>query len=144
MNIEYITINSGAILLQKDYTWMRKLWYKLRRKQLPYNHFTLFGSECALINVWGKKSDSVVVEPKKAYSKKELRHLISLISTNNADKEDWLSSHDIKSKDLFIIINAVRPGTFNDNETLLNALLNNKYYNIRVLADEQNWNEYIL
>ncbi len=143
MNIQYITLNPGSILLQKDYSWFKKFWYKLRGKELPYNYFTLFGTESALINVWGKNTTSIVVEPKKGYSKKELKNLINIITNCNKDKDEWLSSFDATTKDLFITINAVRPGTFSDEETKLNSLLSSKYYNTRVLADECNWNEYI-
>ena len=143
MNIQYITINPGAILLQKDYGWLKKFWYKLRGKELPYNYFTLFGDECALINVFGNNSGSVVVEPKKSYSKKELKSLLTLIITNSKDKDTWLSSWDACSSDLFTLINTVRPGTFGDKESKLNALLDSRFYNVKELANVTNWNEYI-
>lgn len=144
MNVKYITLNPGSLLLQKDYTWIKKAWYKLRNKELPYNYFTLFGDECAVIDIYGKHSKTLVVEPKKAYSKKEIKALDTLIKTNtDFDWADWFSSFEGKTRDLFTIINAIRPGTFSDNETNLEALLNSKFYNVKRLSDEQNWSEYI-
>ena len=40
-------------------------------------------------------------------------------------------------------INIIRTNTFSDNTNDLQAFLNNKYYNIRELSNEKNWNEYI-
>lgn len=144
MSIQYVTLNPGSILLQKDYSWVKKFWYKLRNKELPYNYFTLFGRETAFLHIEEikNKNNSIILTPKKAYSKKELKNLTSLIihSTNNED--DWISSFSASTKDLFIIINAIRPGTFSNEETDLAALLNSRYYNTKVFPDECKFNEY--
>lgn len=142
MNIEYMTIKPGSILLQKDYNWIVKLWYKLVKKELKFNKFTIFTTDCDLINIHGEHRDAVIAEPKKAYSKKELKRLNTFIDSSKKEEGDWLSSDKATVSDLFIAINCVRPDTF-ESKNNLNAFLDNKYYNIKELSDEANWSEYI-
>lgn len=142
MNIEYMTIKPGSILLQKDYSWLTRIWYKLIGKKLKFNAFTIFTNDCDLVNVHGERSESIVVEPKKAYSKKELKRLNTIINDSKKEDGDWLSSNKATILDLFTAINCVRPDTIEDSKEL-DALLSNKYYITKKLSDEANWNEYI-
>lgn len=148
MNIQYITLKPGSILLTKDYNWFKRTWAKIRGKQLPFNNATLFAEEVDLVNVHGEHSASVVVEPKKVYSAKEIKTLLALVK-NATEKKDELDDlmYTYYGSDgddiLFTIVNVVRPNTFESNKLELDAFLNNKYYNVRRLSEEKNWSEYI-
>lgn len=143
MIIKCIEIKPGSILLQKKYNWFQRIWARFKKRNLPYNYFLLFGDYAAIADTNSKRSESVLVEPKKEYNKRESKQVLSLVITNNKFEDEWLNSEDICTRDLFTIINTVRPNTVSE-DTSLGELLNNKYYNIRELANEQNWDEYIL
>lgn len=53
------------------------------------------------------------------------------------------NSDELDIKDLFVIINAVRPNTFADKENNLEKLLCSKYYKTRDLTDEAKCAEHI-
>lgn len=139
--MEYMSIKQGSILLQRDYNWIVRLWYKIRKKNLKYNKFIIFTADCDLVSIQGERKDAIVAEPKKAYSKKELKRLNTIVDSSK-EEGDWLSSNKATVADLFTAINCVRPDTF-ENTKDLDAFLDNKYYTIKDLADEQNWSEYI-
>lgn len=139
--MEYMSIKPGSVLLQRDYNWIVRLWYKIRKKNLKYNKFIIFTDDCDLVSIQGERKDAVVAEPKKAYSKKELKRLNTIVDSSK-EEGDWLSSNKATVADLFTAINCVRPDTF-ENTKDLDAFLDNKYYTIKDLADEQNWSEYI-
>lgn len=142
MNIQYTVLKPGSIILKKKYNWFKCLWAKLFKKVLPYNDFTMFGGPCDLVNTFGKKTDAILVEPKKNYSKKEIKALFNVLDF----KDDIAVSSDnsISVQDLFAAINAIRVETFPENTKDLQAFLNSKYYIIKPLADEKTWSEYIL
>lgn len=142
MNIQYIVLKPGSIVLNKKYNWFKRFWAKLFKKVLPYNDFTIFGGPCDLVNTFSKKTEAILVEPKKNYSKKEIKTLLSVLDF----KDDVAVSPDssVSVQDLFTAINAVRVGTFPEGTEDLQAFLNSKYYNIKSLADEKTWSEYIL
>lgn len=140
MNIQYVTLKPGCVLLYKKYNWFKRFWAKLSKKVLPYNHFIIFKDSCDLVNTFSKNTD-VIAEPKKNYSKKEINTLEKILEF----KGDIATSSEegIKIEDLFAAINVIRTNTFSDNTNDLQAFLNSKYYNIRELSNEKNWNEYI-
>lgn len=141
MNIQYVTLKPGCVLLCKKYNWFKRFWAKLSKKVLPYNHFVIFKDSCDLVNAYSKNTDVIIAEPKKNYSKKEISTLEKILEFNG----DIATSLEegIKIEDLFAAINVIRTNTFSDNTNDLQAFLNSKYYNIRELSNEKNWNEYI-
>lgn len=143
MNIKYYTIKPGALLLSKNYNWVQKGIAYLRKRELPFNHATLFADESQLLKIRDTHT-SVVVEPKKLYSKKELKQLVSLVYTTTEDIEvTWVTADNKTNDNLFAIVNAIRPNTFKDKEANLNAFIDSKYYNTIKLANDNIWNEYI-
>lgn len=145
MNIQYILLKPGTILLNKDYCWCKRLWYKIRNKKLPFNTATLFSDDVKLVNSHGAHTDAVVIEPKKAYSSKETRNLLLLVSDYgriNSEEASWLEIRPKNIHEMIGIVNIIRPGTFEKDFTL-DSLLDNKYYNVRPLAKEKNWNEIV-
>lgn len=140
--MQYVVLKPGSVVLNKKYNWFKRLWAKLFRKVLPYNDFTMFGGSCDLVNTFSKKTEAILVEPKKNYSKKEIKILLNILDFG----DDVAVSQDtpVSIQDLFAAINAVRVGTFPEGTKDLQAFLNSKYYNIKSLADEKTWSEYIL
>ena len=141
MNIKYITVKPGSIILTKDYGKLKKFWYKLIGKELPYNSFTLLLEEA---DIWHTKDDknTVVVQPKKNYNTKEFYLLTKLVDNSVYPKGyPFTTAYDISIEDLFTIINAVRPNTFKGIE--LKELLESKYYLTTYLDARTEWNEYI-
>lgn len=143
MNIQYTQLKPGAVLLSKHYNWFQKGLAYLTRKALPFNHATLFAEESMLLKI-RETHTSVIAEPKKIYSKKELKTLLTLVSDTTEDKEiTWVTGSKKDNTNLFAIINAIRPNTFKDKEANLNAFIDSKYYNTISLADDKVWSEYI-
>lgn len=143
MNIQYIMIKPGSVLLSKHYNWLQKGWAYLTRKKLPFNHATLFAEEASLLKIRNEHT-SVLVEPKKIYGKKELKQLLTLVCDTTEDKEvTWVTGDSKDNKNLFAIVNAIRPNTFKDKEANLEAFIDSKYYNTIILANNDVWNEYI-
>lgn len=142
MSIQYITIKPGSILLCKNYNWLQKSWAYLTKKKLQFNQSTLFAEESKLLRIRHNHS-SVILEPKKIYSKKELKNLLTVVQATTGNPSiTWLTGNR-KENNLFVTINAIRPNTFKEKETDLEAFTNSKYYNIITLAKNDIWNEYI-
>lgn len=142
MNIQYIVLKPGSIIINKKYNWFKRLWAKLFKKVLPYNDFIIFGGPCDLVNTFSKKTEAFLIEPKKDYNKKEIKILLNVLDFKDDIAVSPKSS--VSVQDLFTAINAIRVNTFPENTKDLQAFLNSKYYNIKPLADEKNWSEYIL
>lgn len=143
MNIQYTQLKPGAVLLSKQYNWFQKALAYITKKELPFNHATLFAEEASLLKI-REHHTSVIAEPKKIYSKKELKSLLTIVKDTTGDKEvTWITGDKKNSDNLFAIINAIRPNTFKDKEANLNAFIDSKYYNTINLANGNVWSEYI-
>lgn len=146
MRIEYINIKPGTILLNKDHNVFKTWFYKLFNKELPYNKYMLTLDDTQIININGILSNITLVEPRREYSRKELELLTRLVFNNKTGEDNkllpWASDKDFDEKDLFILLNAVRPRTFKA-DSKLNSFIRNKFYVTKRLKDVGNWNEYI-
>lgn len=147
MSVQYLVAKPGSILLKKNYNWFKRLWAKITKKELPYNYFIIFFEEIDVINRdRSKRLESALVEPKKQYSKRELRALKVLCDAEDGWKSIYNSFYNLdglRVADLFCAINVVRPNTFEDGKRELNDFLSSKYYISKRLSDEKIWNEYI-
>lgn len=74
MNIQYVTLKPGCVLLCKKYNWFKRFWAKLSKKVLPYNHFVIFKNSCDLVNTFSKNTDIIIAEPKRTIVRKRLIH----------------------------------------------------------------------
>lgn len=135
MKIKTTKYKAGSILLWREYNTIKKFWYWLRRKRLPYNRFTLMHESGDYLKLAESKVDEYILEPKKIYSKDETKRL------------DALSRGVETLRDLVITINTIRPNTVDEKEcTKVDDLLGNltKYYKVRHLLDEKEYSDYIL
>lgn len=97
-------VKPGSVLLYKKYGWFKKLLSKIIRRRLPFNAFMMFDEQTYFI--FNAISNCILVEPIKAYSKKEATTITNIVGNQQLTDK----------RDLFVIINAVRPNTFSDTE----------------------------
>lgn len=146
MMIKFKTLTPGSMIVSKRYNIFRRLWSKLRKKELPYNCITLFTDDTSIIDIYNNKSDEVLMQLKHNYNKREL-HLLTKLA------EEYTNSKDIYSitfrnktmlTELFNILNTVRSNSINgDIETeeffrKTNDKVRSNYY-VKRLADEKDW-----
>lgn len=135
MKVKTAKYKAGSILLWKEYSLLRKVWYWLLRKKLPYNNFTVMSENGDYLKLAGSKVNEYLLEPKKIYSKDEVRKLDTFIGSMDT------------VRDLVTVINKIRPNTIVDTDNIeVNDLFDklSKYYKVRHLLDEKEYSDYIL
>ena len=145
MTLKFKTLAPGSMIVSKRYNMFKRLWYKIRKKELPYNCITLFTETTSILDIYNSKSSDILLTLKKNYSKEELSLLRSLI-------EDYSQERDITSidfcknyneiHDLSVILNTVRSYSFNvkmeEDFVVSNTAIRRKYY-VSKLAEEKDW-----
>lgn len=145
MTLKFKTIAPGSMIVSKRYNIFKRLWYKIRKKELPYNCITLFTDTTSILDIYNSKSSDILLTLKKNYSKEELSLLRSLI-------EDYAQERDIATidfcknykeiHDLIVILNTVRSYSFNvkmeEDFVVSNTAIRRKYY-VSKLAEEKDW-----
>ena len=140
MTIKFKTLRPGSMLIYKRHNLFKKLWYRLRKKELPYNKGCLFLREIDIMDTFSSQSPTLVAELKKPYSKADIsklkiavdKHLLRL-----NDEEYYSLCFDSNKADLAKILNEIRPNTLGKN--VITDLINSKYYNVKRIAEETNW-----
>lgn len=110
-----LDIKTGSILIYKKYGLLKCWWNKLMRKELPFNKYTLyFGNSSMFVettNIKVKEKDRyIILEPKL--------EVVEHVMMNN------------DTKDVFSVINIIRPSTIDVESFTIDGLLKNKYYRI--------------
>lgn len=105
-------IEAGSVIAWKKYSLLKEVWAWLRRKELPYNRFTIIPGRTGLIliNDTGINFNAAIYEPIRKYSKVESNKLNILCKDSGYNNEDWVDTANI--------INLVRPNTFAGPTTL--------------------------
>ena len=105
-------IEAGSVIAWKKYSLLKEIWAWIRRKELPYNRFTIIPNrtELILINDTGATFNAAIYEPIRKYSRSESNKLSVLCKDCNYNNEDWVDTANI--------INLVRPNTFTGLTTL--------------------------
>lgn len=113
-------IPSGSILMFKRYNIFKRLWYKLRKKHLPYNDFIIWDitSKTSIFTVGVIDTDFKVYSPIKPYSHKEIFKLLDILYVRQEDCET--------EQDIINIVNSIRKNTITNNS--LELLDSNPYY----------------
>lgn len=114
-------IKFGSVILWKKYNVFKRLWAKIKGKELPYNRWAMFNAEEEDVYVYG--SDLKLYELIKPYNGKELKKLDA--AATNVVISDMILEDDLK-----LIINCIRPNTIPDSTDPENGdwLAGNKYY----------------
>lgn len=125
--MKYLNIKPGSIIVYKKYNLLKCWWSKLMRKELPFNKYSIyFGASSMFVETTNIKVKDeyryVILEPIKPYSKKEEKALELEVV------EHVMMNND--SKDVFSVINIIRPCTIDAESFTINGLLKNKYYRI--------------
>lgn len=111
-----LRVKGGSIILWKNYNIFERLWSRITRKQLKYNNCILFPTNMDIVGP-KRLSKFTVLEPIKPYTKKELFKLRTLVSPFG----------ETNLQDIKLIINNIRPNTFQGTETFT-GVANNTYY----------------
>ena len=107
----YTELKPGTLLLEKRYNIIKRLVYKLLKKELQYNRMTITSGNIMCTN------SGVFYEPKKEYSKVEISKLNILL--------------DDASLSVVDIINMIRPKTITNTVWFrIDDITKNKYYKL--------------
>lgn len=110
MKVQLTMLEPGSIIAWKDYNFLKKAWYGLRNKHLPYNRFTLITQKTELITINGcYDNETAIYEPIRKYSKLEANKL-AIIANDLHYSKNWLDIADV--------INVIRPNTISGPVTL--------------------------
>ena len=110
MKIQSTMLEPGSIIVWKDYSLLKKIWYNISRKNLPYNKFTLITQKTELLSINGNfDNDTAIYEPIRKYSKSEANKL-AIIANDLHYSSNWLDIADA--------INVIRPNTISGPITL--------------------------
>ena len=145
MTLKFKTIAPGSMIVSKRYNIFKRLWYKIRKKELPYNCITLFTDTTSILDIYNSKSSDILLTLKKNYSKEELSLLHSLIEDYSQERDiatiDFCKNYK-EIHDLSIILNTVRSYSFNvkmeEDFVVSNTAIRRKYY-VSKLAEEKDW-----
>lgn len=145
MTLKFKTIAPGSMIVSKRYNIFKRLWYKIRKKELPYNCITLFTDTTSILDIYNSKSSDILLTLKKNYSKEELSLLHSLIEDYSQERDiaaiDFCKSYK-EIHDLSVILNTVRSYSFNvkmeEDFVVSNTAIRRKYY-VSKLAEEKDW-----
>lgn len=121
MKMRSFLLEAGTIIAWKKYPYIKKLWSKVRGRQLPFNMFTIVPNRTELLTSDDMK-DIEIYEPIRRYNKQE-QSKISVLAKDTLYSSDWV---DISS-----LINLVRPNTLSGPITLTTC----RYYK------KVEWNE---
>lgn len=143
MRLRYKSLVPGAMLVYKNYPFIKKWIYKLLRKELPYNCVTIFPHKVDLYDTFSSNSDTYLLQPNIKYSDKTRTSLEEALRRYVDNGESFSVDFTEKTiKDLVSIMNKVRPGTFR-RDTKIEDLISNKNFNSKRISEEEDWNVYI-
>lgn len=145
MTLKFKTIAPGSMIVSKRHNVFKRLWYKIRKKELPYNCITLFTDTTSILDIYNSKSSDILLTLKKNYSKEELSLLHSLIEDYSQERGittiDFCKNYK-EIHDLSVILNTVRSYSFNvkmeEDFVVSNTAIRRKYY-VSKLAEEKDW-----
>lgn len=140
MTLKFKTLRPGSMLIYKQHNLFKRLWYKLLKKELPYNKVVLFLKDIDIMDTFSSQSPTLLAELKKPYSKADLIKLESAVDKYllRLDDDEFYSIQFSSNKtDLTKILNAVRPNTL--GKDAITDLINSKYYNVKRIAEETDW-----
>ena len=146
MTLNFKTLKPGSMIISKRYNIFKRLWYKLLKRELPYNRIVLFTYNTSIMDVYGNSSTDILLELKKDYTKDELNLLTTLLIDEGKEKDFYAVSfkgeEDINS--LLTILNTVRTYSIKSipvskEDLILHDTKLRKYYYVNKLSEEKNW-----
>ena len=140
MKIKFKTLRPGSMLIYKQHSIFKKLWYRLRKKELPYNKVVLFLKDIDVMDTFSSRSPTLLAELKKPYNKADIAKLETAVDKHLLrlnDEEYYSISFDSNKTDLIKILNEVRPNTL--GKDAITDLINSRYYNVKRITEETDW-----
>ena len=148
MTLNFKTLKPGSMIISKRYNTFKRLWYKLLKRELPYNRITLFTYNTSIMNVYSnsKRSTDLLLELKKDYTKDEISLLTTLL-IDEGREEDFYAIGFKGEKEiskLLTILNTVRSYAIKNipvskEDLILHDTKLRKYYYVNKLSEEENW-----
>ena len=139
MNIRFKTLDPGSMLIYKKHNIFKQLWYKLLKKELPYNSVVIFVSPIDLMDCFSERSEVLLATPKRKLNHKQTRLLNKAIKDIAQDKEDYWYGEEFKGEAIDKLITAlsvIRP----TSNAGIEGIINHPDYNVRKIATETEWN----
>lgn len=139
MNIRFKTLNPGSMLIYKKHNIFKQFWYKLLKKELPYNSVVIFVASIDLMDCFSGNSEVLLATPKRKLNHKETRLLSKAIKEIAQDKEDYWYGEEFKGNNIYKLITAlsnIRP----TSNASIEGIINHPDYNVRKIATETDWN----
>ena len=118
MTINLLDIKPGTLLIYKHHSLIKELFYKLLKKETSFNRIEIVPEECTISQFEGI-DDMLILNPKRLYSKAEIKTLKNYLEDNCIDAG--------KVSTVIKAINTVRPDTFPENASI-NDIINSTYY----------------
>ena len=138
MLLRFKTLLPGSLLIEKKHNIFKKLWYKLKKKELPYNKVTLILKPIEIMDTFSKGSTTMLAEPKRRFNDKETVNLFAATETVfdiKLDDDCYTITGDIKD-----IIASINKTKYLIKGNTVSDLLNSKNYYAKLIIEEKNWN----
>lgn len=118
VKINLLDIKPGTLLIYKNHSLIKELFYKLLKKETSFNRIEIIPEECT-ISQFEDADNMLILNPKRLYSKAEIKTLKNYFENNYIDSK--------KVSTVIKAINTVRPDTFPENATI-EDIINSTYY----------------
>ena len=146
MTLNFKTLKPGSMIISKRYNIFKRLWYKLLKKELPYNGIVLFTYNTMVMDTYDDKSTDILLELKKDYTKDELSLLTTLLIDESRENDFYAVSFkgEKEISKLITILNTVRAYAIRNipvskEDLILHDTKLRKYYYVNKLSEEKNW-----
>lgn len=118
-----VKIKPGDIVLLKNYNIFKRIWYKLRNKELPYNdaYIVIWTNDVEIL----KHKQVKVLTLKKAYNLKERSKLLEKVELLRQTCSVFPFLY-LEPAELKFLVNSIRPNTFKTGD--IDEVLNSEYY----------------
>ena len=124
IKMQYVNLQPETIVMWKNYCKLKKWFYKLIGKELPYNKLEMIIDVRGMCwQVDNAPVDTAVFEPIKRYGQRD----ISKLRSNYTDS-------DVDAIHITMLVNKVRPNAFVENS--IDAIRCSKYYRVIDLEKE--------
>lgn len=118
VTINLLDIKPGTLLIYKNHSLIKELFYKLLKKETSFNRIEVIPEECT-ISQFEDADNMLILNPKRLYSKAEIKTLKNYFENNYIDPK--------KVSTVIKAINTVRPDTFPENASI-DDIINSTYY----------------
>lgn len=138
MLLRFKTLLPGSLLIEKKHNVFKRLWYKFRKKELPYNKVTLVLKPIEIMDTFSKSSTTMLAEPKKRFNDREITSLFTIteaVFDTKLDDDCYTITGDVED-----IITSINRTKHIIKGSTVTDILNSKNYYAKLIIEEKNWN----